>query len=263
MFNVGNNNNNFMSSFFGSNSSFGSGNILGDYSLIKSGVYGKLLKSYYSMGKEASSVSKGDSDEETTETKKRKSPRYEAEVRDYKYNAKVTEGLQDVKSSAESLSKASDALAKDDLYEGKEQEDGTVKYDRSAIKSAVKSFISSYNSYTDSTGKSTASAVMNQNLSVIKTTAANSKMLKELGITYDRKGNLVMDEEKFDNASIDSIKAVFKDKGSYGDTIGDKAAQSYRYAKGATYNTSNGSSYSNSGNYSLLGNSNNVLDQLL
>lgn len=255
MFNVGNNNNNFMSTFFGSNSS--SGNILGDYAMIKSGTYKKLLKSYYSMGTSSSK----DEDAEDKKTNK-KSPIKKAEVRDYKYNSKMAEGMQDVKSSAETLSKASEALQKDALYEGKEQEDGTMKYDRTAIKSAVKSFISAYNSYADTTGKSTTNAVQNQNLSAMKATAANSKLLKELGITYDKKGNLVMDEEKFDKASIDSIKSVFKDKGSYGDTIGDTAKQSYRYAKGAAYNTSNGSSYSNSGNYSLLGNSNS-LDQLL
>lgn len=260
MFNVGNNNN-FMNSFFGSNSnsnSFGVGNALGDYSLIKSGMYGKLLKSYYSMGKDASKVS----DDETGSTK-RKSPIYKAEVRDYKYNAKITEGLQEVKSTSDSLAKSAQALQKDALYEGKEQEDGTMKYDRNAVKSAVKTFLNAYNSYTDSTGSSTSSAVQRQNLSVIKTTAANSKMLKEIGITYDRKGNLVMDEEAFDKASLDTIKSVFKDSGSYGDTIGDKATESYRYSKGATYNTSNGSSYSNNGNYSLLGNSNSALDQLL
>lgn len=255
-------NNNF-NSFFGlgnnDNTPFGGLSAsLSDYNMIRSGVYGKLLKSYYSS---ANKINSG-ADEESKSANK--SPIKKAEARNYAYNLKVTEGLQGVKSDAESLSKAADALSKKALYETKvTKDDGTTTDNRASVKSAVKTFISAFNAYKDSTSKANSTAVQRQNLDVLKTVSANSKQLADIGISFDKKGNLVMDEEKFDKADLSTIQSLFEGEGSFGKAIGDKAQETYRTANSATYSANGGSSYSNSGNYSALGNANQILDQLL
>lgn len=121
-----------------------------------------------------------------------------------------------------------------------------------------------YNTYIEQTGKSSKSTVQKQNLSALKATAANSKLLAEVGISYDKKGNLTLDETKAQKASLSTIKSLFQGGGSYGDTIGDKAiSNSYRLANSASYKTSGGTRYSSQGTYSTLGNTSNLLDQLL
>ena len=132
--------------------------------------------------------------------------------------------------------------------------DGTSAVDRSKITSALKSFVGAYNTYIEQTGKSSKSTVQKQNLSALKATAANSKLLAEVGISYDKKGNLTLDETKAQKASLSTIKSLFQGGGSYGDTIGDKATATYRLANSASYKTSGGTRYSSQGTYSTLGN---------
>lgn len=244
-----NNNSGLASALFGSNS--GGGNPLGDYSLIRSGAYKKLLKAYYSADtskdKKTDSTTKKDTNKNTITTA----------------TSKSDAAMQVVKTDAENLSDAASKLNTKSLYKGTTAEDGTVSYDRSKIKSAVQNFISAYNTYTESTGKSNSSSVLKQNLSVIKATSANAKLLKEVGITYDKKGQLTLDAEKFDKASVESIQSLFQGGGSYGDTIQDRASATYRLANSAVYNQKDGASYSSKGSYSLLGNTNEILDQLL
>lgn len=244
-----NNNSGLASALFGSNS--GGSNLLGDYSLIRSGAYKKLLKAYYSADnsetQKTDSTTKNDTDKNTTITA----------------TSKSDTSMQVVKTDAENLRDAASKLNTKTLYQGTTAEDGTVSYDSSKIKSAVQNFISAYNAYAESTGKSNSSSVLKQNLSVIKATSANAKLLKEVGITYDKNGQLTLDTKEFDNASIESIQSLFQDTGSYGDTIRDYASATYRLANSAVYNQKDGVSYSSNGDYSLLGNTNEILDQLL
>lgn len=251
-------NNNFMNNFFGlgnDNSFFGgmSGS-LSDYNMIRSGAYSKLLKSYYSTG---SKLSLDDSDEET---KASKSPIKKAEVRNYAYNAKVTEGLQNVKGDAQSLQKAAEALNKKALYETKVGEDGKTTDSRASVKSSVKTFINAFNSYKDSTGKANSTAVQRQNLDMLKIFNSHSKELADIGITMDKKGKLVLDEEKFDKADLSAIQSLFEGDGSFGKAVADKAQESYRTANSAT---NSGSGYNSNGSYSALGNANQLLDQIM
>ena len=171
--------------------------------------------------------------------------------------------MQELKTGAKSLSDAASALQKDSLYKVETAEDGTSAVDRSKITSALKSFVGAYNTYIEQTGQSSKSTVQKQNLSALKATAANSKLLAEVGISYDKKGNLTLDETKAQKASLSTIKSLFQGGGSYGDTIGDKATATYRLANSASYKTSGGTRYSSQGTYSTLGNTSNLLDQLL
>lgn len=249
------NNSGLMSSLFGSykNSLFGSlSSSLSDYSMIRSGAYGKLMKAYYA--KEADTTQKTD---KTDKTKKNdKTAQMSTQEKEQ------LQQMQELKTGAKSLSDAASALQKNSLYEAKTAEDGTSAVDRSKITSALKSFVGAYNTYIEQTGKSSKSTVQKQNLSALKATAANSKLLAEVGISYDKKGNLTLDETKAQKASLSTIKSLFQG-GSYGDTIGDKATATYRLANSASYKTSGGTRYSSQGTYSTLGNTSNLLDQLL
>ena len=212
------NNSGLMSSLFGSykNSLFGSlSSSLSDYSMIRSGAYGKLMKAYYA--KEADTTQKTD---KTDKTKKNdKTAQMSTQEKEQ------LQQMQELKTGAKSLSDAASALQKDALYKVETAEDGTSAVDRSKITSALKSFVGAYNTYIEQTGKSSKSTVQKQNLSALKATAANSKLLAEVGISYDKKGNLTLDETKAQKASLSTIKSLFQGGGSYGDTIGDKEQQ--------------------------------------
>ena len=247
------NNSGLMSSLFGSykNSLFGSlSSSLSDYSMIRSGAYGKLMKAYYA--KEADTTQKTDKTDKTDKTAQMSTQEKEQ-----------LQQMQELKTGAKSLSDAASALQKDSLYKVETAEDGRSAVDRSKITSALKSFVGAYNTYIEQTGKSSKSTVQKQNLSALKATAANSKLLAEVGISYDKKGNLTLDETKAQKASLSTIKSLFQGGGSYGDTIGDKATATYRLANSASYKTSGGTRYSSQGTYSTLGNTSNLLDQLL
>ncbi|MFR7424787.1 MAG: hypothetical protein ACLUT2_07265, partial [Clostridium sp.] len=183
------NNSGLMSSLFGSykNSLFGSlSSSLSDYSMIRSGAYGKLMKAYYA--KEADTTQKTD---KTDKTKKNdKTAQMSTQEKEQ------LQQMQELKTGAKSLSDAASALQKDSLYKVETAEDGTSAVDRSKITSALKSFVGAYNTYIEQTGKSSKSTVQKQNLSALKATAANSKLLAEVGISYDKKGNLTLDETK-------------------------------------------------------------------
>ncbi len=250
------NNSGLMSSLFGSykNSLFGSlSSSLSDYSMIRSGAYGKLMKAYYA--KEANTTQKTDKTDKTNKTDKTAQMSTQEKEQ--------LQQIQELKTGAKSLSDAASALQKDSLYEAKTAEDGTSAVDRSKITSAMKSFVGAYNTYIEQTGKSSKSTVQKQNLSALKATSANSKLLAEVGISYDKKGNLTLDETKAQKASLSTIKSLFQGGGSYGDTISDKATATYRLANSASYKTSGGTRYSSQGTYSALGNTSNLLDQLL
>lgn len=171
--------------------------------------------------------------------------------------------MQELKTGAKSLSDAASALQKDSLYKVETAEDGTSAVDRSKITSALKSFVGAYNTYIEQTGKSSKSTVQKQNLSALKATAANSKLLAEVGISYDKKGNLTLDETKAQKASLSTIKSLFqggvlmeiRSVIRQQQHIGLPIVQVIRLPEEPRY--------SSQGTYSTLGNTSNLLDQLL
>ena len=153
------NNSGLMSSLFGSykNSLFGSlSSSLSDYSMIRSGAYGKLMKAYYA--KEADTTQKTD---KTDKTKKNdKTAQMSTQEKEQ------LQQMQELKTGAKSLSDAASALQKDSLYKVETAEDGTSAVDRSKITSALKSFVGAYNTYIEQTGKSSKSTVQKQKLQI-------------------------------------------------------------------------------------------------
>lgn len=232
------------------NSTFGGiSSTLGDYSLIKSGVYKKLLTAYYQT------QDSSDTDTKTTVNKDSETTLSRDE--------KISESLTSVKTSAKSLKDAASALKKSSLYETTKNEDGEEIDPKDKIKSAVKDFVSAYNSFVENGNQSGVTSIQNKTLNVMKATASNAKLLDSVGITTGNGGKLSLDESKLDSASMSTLKSLFQSSGSYGSTVEYTANESYRVANSNTYNFSNGSSYSYTGSYSMLGTTNRFLDNYL
>lgn len=261
---------NSMSSMYGNLSGSWS-----DFSMINSGSYKKLLKSYYSTVNDIDS----DSSSSSSKTERTQKSRYtvksateldaEKSGKAYRETVDTTE-FSAIKSSANSLSSAVNALASEKLYQEPE-EDGTEttgtttkkKDVTSSVKSALKNYVSAYNSYMNTARSSNSNSIQAKNLKMFQANADHAKALKDLGITTDKKGQLVFDESKFDSSKVDDVKALFSEKGGYGDEMKKVADETYRIANSATYNAGGGSSYSTSGAYSVLGTTNSALDQYL
>ena len=227
----------------------GSGDLLGinysDYATIRNGSYFKLMKAYYSMDGESEVSSIATTTSTTKESAKK---------------------LASIESSAESMKEAADAL----LEKGSKtlfnkttvtDESGTTstQYDTDAIYDAVKKFADSYNNLIDATDESNTSNITNAAKRMVNLTNANEKLLEKVGITVDEDNKLVVDEEKFKKADMDTVKSLFNTTGGYGyqvdaqaaminyyaeseasksNTYGSNGSYTYNYSTGELYNTS-------------------------
>ncbi len=204
-----------ISSFFGqsSGSSGGIGSLLSDYSSIKNGSYGKLLKANYAAQKEAAS---GTSSAKTNDVL----DRILDEKKNPKVDAKTAQANSALTDSVSSLSSSIKALQKDDTFE--DTEGGATGKEKTA--SAVKSFVENYNNTIKNAKESTLSNVTNNVSAMMKTTAANSDALKEIGINVQDDGTLVLDDKKLQSADIKKVHEIFDQDEvlSYGSTIGSR-----------------------------------------
>lgn len=241
---------NYFNSLFGSTSSengmysifSGSNGVLGDYAMIKSGVYKKLLTAYYKTQDSTGNTDETASVEDTTEKAK----------------------LVTVKTDSNTLMEAADKLNDTALYKstGKD-EAGKAVYDTEAIKDNVKAFVSAYNSFIDSTSDVDNVSVLNKSLSVVKETASNRNLLKEVGITIGEGNKLSVDEETLASAKMTTLTSLFTGRNSYASDITQKASETYKLAYSASYNASGACSYTYSGKYSSLGSVSSVMDKYL
>ncbi len=256
------NNHNYFSGLFGNtsnnsgltNSLFGGGsNMLGDYSMIKSGTYKKLLTAYYKTQDDSNDDSKKSSAATNRKT---------SSITSSNADTKETSKLLAAKSDAEGLKSAANKLGDRSLYRstGKDEE-GNAVYDRDKIKKNVKEFVSAYNSYLDSSSSVNSTKILNKSLGTVKQTSASKNMLKEIGITIGSDNKLVLDEKKLSEAKMSTLSSLFTGAGSYGYEIGQKASETYRLANSATYSANNRTSYNYGGSYSVMGNSDNSWDK--
>ena len=234
-------NSNLITSMFGNSNS-----MYGDYSMIKSGAYKKLLTAYYKTQKDSSDSSSAD---KTTNQK-------ETEI-----SAKNVTKYATVKSDASDLKTAAEALVKSSLYKEKNDTEGNVTYNRDGIKDAMEKYVKAYNSFVDSSSEVDSTGVLNKALSVVKSTAANQSALKEVGITIGKDNKLSLDTEKLAGADVSKIKNLFAGYTSYGGNVSDKTGMAYTAANTAALGKS--ASYSRSGSYSGLGNMDSILNQIL
>ena len=235
-------------SSLGSSKSTGSGMFginLSEYASIRSGSYGKLMRSYFSMDS-AKSTSKSDDstkntieDLATTTSTSKDSPKT----------------LAAIESDAKELTDSAKALytrSNNKVF----TKDSGGNYDTDKIYKAVKSFADDYNSMLDTAGKSSTNRISQSVSSMKNETSYNEKALKEIGITVDEKtGKLSVDETTFKSADTEKIKNLFNGTGSYAYSVATKAAMTESYAKSEAAKSN---TYTKNGTYNYNYNSGNI-----
>ena len=202
----------------GSSSSQG----LGDYALIQSGAYKKLLNAYYN---------KQDS-EDTAQTKAEKINLTTAGSDANGLNAEITKLL----------------------------EKGVNDENREEIKEGLKSVIEKYNSVIDSSSNVDDVKVLRQALWMTQDTSALAASLSDVGITVGSNNKLSLDETKFDKAQLSSLNTVLSGRNSYFGKLADRSAALSSAAGNAVSGSSSSSLYKANGSYAA-GTTGNVIDK--
>lgn len=209
---------------------------LADYASIRTGSYGKLMKSYYAEVVGTDSSSKSD-----TTSKKQVSTTTAT-------SKETTAALARTEERAEGLKEAADALLEKgtkSVFRKEEMTDAegntTYGYNEDKIYQAVKSFTEKYNSMLDEAGDSSVSRISNAAASMERMTKANSSLLSKMGITINEDSTLSIDEENFKKADMNQVKSMFNTSGSYGYQVSAQASMIDYYAqseasKANTYN---------------------------
>lgn len=231
----GANKSNGASSLFGGNT--GLSGLLSDYSSIRNGSYGKLMKAYYSNPE----IQKSNPTAGSTSTSK-----------------DTPQVISQLKSASDDLSAAAKDLYRSDsksVFNKKDvtAEDGSVskEYDKDAIYSAVSKFADKYNDMLVAANRSDNDSVVSSVAKMIKSTVGNSAMLDKIGISIDSKNyQMSVDEDKFKKADMSYAKALFSGVGSYGYNAAVTSSMVKSYAqndanKAGTYNQSGAYSSNN------------------
>lgn len=219
-------NNSLANSLFGSRNSIWSGSFLsasnlGDLGLMKSGVYTKMLKSYYEKvgndkdTKTESSSSSSTSSSNTSSTWDDVRKRYiTPEVTVDPKAVEAEKALSNIKSASQNLSKDASALANMDF-------DGSS---RDEIYDAVKKMADSYNAVVDGAKKSSLPSSITKSVSwMIDDTKSNTKQLERMGITIGEDNKIKIDKDKFAQANFSDIKDFFGGTGSFADRNAQRA----------------------------------------
>lgn len=237
-------NNNAISSLFSSSSSNSMNSIFGglegsllNLSQIKSGTYGKLVKSYYSKYD-----TEGNLKSETSKKSKEDSS-----------------NLSSLRNDASNLNKATDKLlakGSDSIWaqvETKDEEGKVTKdYDKDKIYNALDSFVKSYNDLVDSGQKSDNTGVLTQVAAMVTTSGNSAQTLGKAGITIGSDNHLSIDEDFFKNkANMTYVKDLFNGTGSYAYQIATKSSMANSYASTELSNITGKKSYNNTGSFSL------------
>lgn len=235
-------------SSLGSSKSTGSGLFeinLSEYASIRSGSYGKLMRSYFSMDS-AKSTSKSDDSTKNT---------IEDLATTTSTSKDSTKMLAAIESDAKELTDTAKALytrSNNKVF----TKDSGGSYDTDKIYKAVKRFADDYNSMLDTAGKSSTNRISHSVSSMKNETSYNEKALKEIGITVDEKtGKLSVDETTFKSADTEKIKNLFNGTGSYAYSVATKAAMTESYAKSEAAKSN---TYTKNGTYNYNYNSGNI-----
>jgi hypothetical protein len=230
--------------------------LLSDYSSIKSGSYGKLLRQYYAnQSSSSTSSTSSTSTTSTSSTSSSTASSYTSTLTSSTSTSKdSTKTLSSIEKSTDNLKDSADALLKvgtKSVFQKAtvtDAEGNTTKgYDTDKIYDAVKSFVDDYNSVLTDTTDSKTSSITSNVTSLKNTTKANESLLKNVGITIDDKGKLSIDEDTFKKADMSTAKSLFNGTGSYAYQVSAKASMiNYN----AETEASKSNTYTNSGSYS-------------
>lgn len=213
----------------GANSLSSLTNVLSDYSSIKTGSYGKLMKAYYGMDSEKSTSSKTDSSKEKLK------------------NDGVISTESVAKKALNTLETAADTLkdTADSLYMN-DKNSVFKSGDDAKVTDAVKSFVKNYNSMLTASEDTKDTSVANRITNMKNITASYAKSLDKIGISIDEDNKLKLDEDKLKAAGTDNVKNVFNGTGSYGYQTSAQASL-IGYAANTAANATN--SYTSNGKY--------------
>lgn len=208
------------------------------YNSIKNGSYSKLMRKYYS----------NQASESTNGATANKNTGKVHSIDIQKNNAKVN------RDNAASLVDSASELKKYSLWSkvDKTDKDGNIakEYDTDMIAKAVSSFVKDYNSLVSSTADSSSRYVLNSASNMVNYTRANADLLKKIGISVGSDNKLTVDEDKLKASDMAVVKSVFKDSGSFGQTISAKASTIYGNAVSQLSELSTKNSYTSNGLYS-------------
>lgn len=204
--------------------------MLTDYSSIRSGGYGKLLRAYYASQNSSESTSGSNSSSKTdtlTTTTDKKLALVKSSTDDLKESAaKLTE------TGEKSLFTEEQTAVSDDMYK------------------AVASFVSDYNDVMKDASGSSSSNVSRNASYLAQLTNVFSRSLSETGITINADKTLSVDETKFKAADVDDVATLFNGENSYADMVSKRADFIGDAAVKAA--TSSGVMYGSDGTYSAL-----------
>lgn len=239
-------------SSLGSSKSTGSGLFginLSEYASIRSGSYGKLMRSYFSMDSTKGTSKSDDSTKNTIEDL----------ATTTSTSKDSTKTLAAIESDAKELTDSAKALytrSNNKVF----TKDSGGSYDADKIYKAVKSFADDYNSMLDTAGKSSTNRISRSVSSMKNETSYNEKPLKEIGITVDEKtGRLSVDETTFKGADTEKVKSLFNGTGSYAYSVATKAAMTESYAKSEAAKSN---TYTKNGTYNYNYNSGNIFTDM-
>ncbi len=212
---------------FQSLSSGGMGNLnfLSDYTSIKNGSYGKLMKSYYGTGS-ASGVNLPGTQTSSTNASGRKSGSRDVleEILEAKKHPKVSKESQ--KSNAEltsglsSLSSTVSALQSDKTYT--DTANGQSAKDK--VVSAMKDYVKNYNDVVKAAKGSTLTGKTAYVANMMSSTSRNADKLAEIGIGINSDGTIELNEGKLKAADISKVQELFSTDNimSYGSTVASR-----------------------------------------
>lgn len=239
-------------SSLGSSKSTGSGLFginLSEYASIRSGSYGKLMRSYFSMDSTKGTSKSDDSTKNTIEDL----------ATTTSTSKDSTKTLAAIESDAKELTDSAKALytrSNNKVF----TKDSGGSYDTDKIYKAVKRFADDYNSMLDTAGKSSTNRISRSVSSMKNETSYNEKPLKEIGVTVDEKtGKLSVDETTFKSADTEKIKNLFNGTGSYAYSVATKAAMTESYAKSEAAKSN---TYTKNGTYNYNYNSGNIFTDM-
>ncbi len=217
-------NNSLANSLFGSRNSIWSGSFLsasnlGDLGLMKSGVYTKMLKSYYEkVGSDTETKTESSSSTSSSNTsstwddvrKKYITPEVTVDPK----AVEAEKALSNIKSTSKNLSKDASALANMDFDSSSRDE----------IYDAVKKMADSYNAVVEGSKKSSLPSSITKSVSwMMDDTKSNTKQLERMGITIGEDNKINIDKDKFAQANLSDIKAFFGGSGSFADRNAQRA----------------------------------------
>lgn len=226
----------FFSSYFGNSNSSTTSDLssasftLGDYALIKSGSYKKLLKQYYAEN----------GNDKTVSTIKSSA------------QADSTTNLLSIKTSAENVKKKAEELSAIDVS----------TEDRAELLKKVNSFIESYNGVLDATENIESVAILQNAIWMKNQVEKNENILSKVGITIGEENELKVDDSVFKKATAADLSTVFSGRSSVVSSISQRASQIYNIAGAQAVLNSRTSSYTDKGSYNTI-TSSNLINSLL